>query len=138
LLRYVDTFTSAWVEAGLDALVCPGLALPAFRHGQSKDLSLACSGTFLFNVLHYPVGAVPVGRTEKYEVEQGYDEAPRQASDAFTLEARRTVLGSEGLPVGVQVAALPWKDETALRVMKELEGKIGFKEQPDIASQVQI
>ena len=29
--------------------------------------------------------------------------------------------GSAGLPVGVQVAAEPWRDELVLRVMREVE-----------------
>ena len=29
--------------------------------------------------------------------------------------------GSEGLPVNVQVASLPWQEEVVLRVMKEIE-----------------
>ena len=29
--------------------------------------------------------------------------------------------GSEGLPVNVQVAALPWQEELVLRIMKEIQ-----------------
>ena len=32
--------------------------------------------------------------------------------------------GSEGLPVNVQVAALPWQEEMVLRVMKEIENGV--------------
>ncbi len=137
-LRFVDSFTAAWVSEGFDAVVCPGLGLPALKHGQSKDLTIACSYTFLYNVLHYPVGCVPIARTEAYEEKEGYSEAARQAGDAFTLEAQRCIAGSEGLPVGVQIAALPWKDEMVLRVMKELERKIRFDDRPEIAEQIQI
>lgn len=29
--------------------------------------------------------------------------------------------GTEGLPVNVQVAALPWQEELCLRIMKDIE-----------------
>ena len=35
--------------------------------------------------------------------------------------SRQSMVGAEGLPVGVQVVGLPWRDETCLRIMKELE-----------------
>lgn len=38
---------------------------------------------------------------------------------------------SVGLPVGCQVVALPWHDEVALRVMRELEDAAPFKEGKD-------
>jgi len=46
---------------------------------------------FFFNVLHFPVGAVPVGQ------------------------------GANKLPVGVQIASITWKDEKCLAIMKVLE-----------------
>ena len=36
------------------------------------------------------------------------------------------MVGSAGLPVGVQVAALTWHDELCLRVMKDVENAADF------------
>lgn len=36
------------------------------------------------------------------------------------------MLGSAGLPVGVQVVTLPNKDELCLNVMKQIEEHVGF------------
>ena len=33
----------------------------------------------------------------------------------------QNMVGSEGLPLNVQVVALPWQEEQVLRVMKEIE-----------------
>ncbi len=40
--------------------------------------------------------------------------------------------GSAGLPMAVQVAALPYRDEVAVRVLREIEEEIGFTGAPDI------
>ena len=60
---------------GIDALVCPGLALPAFRHGDSEKLNQACSYTYIwcagsarppctlrtpYNTIYYPERQVPI------------------------------------------------------------------------------
>jgi Asp-tRNA(Asn)/Glu-tRNA(Gln) amidotransferase A subunit family amidase len=50
---------------------------------------------------------------------------PPEQQDMFAARARREAFGSAGLPVGVQVAALPFHDETVLRVMGMLEGALG-------------
>ena len=133
MIRFIDGFTTAWQEQGFDAVISPGLGMPALLHGGSRELTPVCSYTFMWNVLHYPVGVVPIGLTERHEC--AYESA---TNDLFTKAARATVAGSEGLPVGVQVAALPWRDETVLRVMKELERKIQFKEIPSMANTLQI
>ena len=45
--------------------------------------------------------------------------------DKWAECARVASRGSAGLPVGVQVAALPFRDELCLRVMKDLERALG-------------
>ena len=39
-------------------------------------------------------------------------------------------LALSGLPIGVQVASLPFKDELVLRIMKEIEMEITFDTAP--------
>ena len=39
----------------------------------------------------------------------------------FHLFTFQLMVGAEGLPVGVQVVTLKWRDELCLRVMKEVE-----------------
>ena len=119
--------------AGIRRSDLPGLGTPALLHGGSRDLTVACSYTFLYNVLHYPVGTVPIGLTESHQCT--YESA---TVDAFSAKAAQTVAGSEGLPVGVQVAALPYRDEMVLRVMKELESRIRFQDRPKLANELQV
>jgi fatty acid amide hydrolase len=108
---------SNWQSQGLDALVCPGLGVPAFPHGRSDKLNQACSYTFLWNNFHFPAGTVPV-TTVKQEEDGVYESS---FEDTLSANARASMVGSVGLPVGVQIVALPWMDEQCVRAMAELE-----------------
>jgi len=106
-------------EARLDAIICPGGSLPALPHGLSKDLVLTLSYTILFNVLHMPAGCVPM--TTVRAGEEVYEAHITKHKDKLVQLSKQTMKGSEGLPIGVQVATLPFQDEKCLRVMKILE-----------------
>ena len=112
-----------WEEEKLDVLLFPGGALPALPNGRSAELSFSCSYTFLFNLLNFPAGCVPVTLTTKEE-----ERYPSIFNDPVSRAAAETMKDSAGLPAGVQVVALPHSDELALRVMKELESLTQFKQ----------
>jgi fatty acid amide hydrolase len=99
-----------------DVIVSPATALPAFRHGAAEELVLAGAYTCLYNVLGWPAGVVPVARVRADE------ESDRPASkDVMDRAARETERGSAGLPVAVQVAARPWREDLVLATMSALE-----------------
>ena len=109
-------------KEGIDVLIAPGFALPAFQLGASKDLSVATCSTILYNFLNFPSGAVPVTTVNSNDV--SFKRNP--SKDVWEKKAALVDKDSEGLPVGVQVISYPWRDELVLRVMKELEEKIKF------------
>jgi fatty acid amide hydrolase len=114
--RYAERFFAAWTVARLDAVICPPHALPALRHGSSAHLAVAGSYCYWANLLGVPAGVVPVTRVRVGE------ESDRPASrDIVDLEASRVEAESAGLPVGVQVAAKPWREDVVLAVMAALE-----------------
>jgi Asp-tRNA(Asn)/Glu-tRNA(Gln) amidotransferase A subunit family amidase len=89
-------------------LLCPAAAIPAFRHGerswkingQSVGYLDAVRYTQWFNVLAAPAAIVPVGTSP------------------------------EGLPIGVQVAARPFEDETALGIAAIIDSAFGYRPPP--------
>jgi len=124
---YAERFFGAWQAARLDALICPPHALPALTHGSTEHLSLAGSYGYWANVLGVPAGVVPVTRVLPGE------ESDRPASrDVVDRAARRVETGSTGLPVGVQVAARPWREDVVLSVMAALEQH--FQSHPNFPS----
>jgi Asp-tRNA(Asn)/Glu-tRNA(Gln) amidotransferase A subunit family amidase len=89
-------------------LLCPVSSVPAFRHGErawiidgrTVEYLDAMRFTQWFNVLAAPAAVVPVGRSP------------------------------EGLPIGVQIAARPFHDETALGIAASVDAAFGYKPPP--------
>ena len=89
-------------------LLCPVASIPAFRHGErewiidGKPVAYldAVRPTQWFNSLAAPAAVVPVGRS------------------------------AEGLPIGVQIAARPFEDETALGIAAIVDSAFGFRPPP--------
>ena len=46
--------------------------------------------------------------------------------DVITKEVRASSEGSRGLPVGIQIVALPYEEEKILGFMKGLEKEVNF------------
>ena len=117
---YRKRFETAVAGAGIDVLVCPPNALPALTHGASADLGPASFNyTMLYNVLAWPAGVVPVSRVRPVET----DRRP-QAVDMVDRAARRVDKDSAGLPVGVQVAARPGREDLIIAVMSAVESAL--------------
>src|SRR5262245_763083 len=88
--------------------ISPVCSIPAFRHGErswvingkSVEYFDVMSYTQWFNVLGNPCVVVPVGQS------------------------------SDGLPIGVQVVARPWREHVALGVARRIEQNFGWKQPP--------
>jgi fatty acid amide hydrolase len=121
---YRARFLAAMGARGLDAVLCPVEALPAYTHGASVYLSASLSHTALYNLLGMPAGVVASTRVRAGE------ESDRAAGlDLCERTARKVERGSAGLPVGVQVAARHWREYVVLAVMSALEEH--FSTRPD-------
>jgi fatty acid amide hydrolase len=121
VFQYRIRFIQAMQEQNIHAIVLPAGTLPAFQHTKSSDLLSSLTLTAVFNLLHFPAGTVPITRVQSHE--EIY-ECP--FNDRLTRFAQAVTKGSTGLPIGVQVAALPWKDEIVLRVMNSIDQSIQF------------
>jgi amidase len=111
---------SAWAELDLlrskfltemsefPVLLCPVASIPAFRHKERTwtidDTPVkyldAVRHTQWFNAMAMPAAVVPVGNSP------------------------------EGLPIGVQVAARPFEDETAMAVAAVIDANFGYRIPP--------
>ena len=77
---------------------------------------------FLWNILHYPCGVVPVTRVR--EDEQRFED---EHNDHWTKLLNKTARGSAGMPIGLQVVGHSFEDEKVLGVMQAIENKIEYK-----------
>ena len=85
-----------------DVILCPVHALPAVEHGMSvhPDVLPAFSYTIAYNLTGWPGAVVRCGSS------------------------------SEGLPVGVQTVARPWREDVALAAASQLEIALGGYQKP--------
>ncbi|CAE7704262.1 FAAH, partial [Symbiodinium necroappetens] len=75
--------------------------------------------TRIFNILDMPAGVVTVTSVQETDLKEPYEtgiENPR-----ISRMVTRAAEDSLGLPVALQLTALPWREELCLRVMTELE-----------------
>lgn len=126
--EYVRRTTASWRKAGFDAILAPPHGLPALLRGTSPQAIPAGAYAFVFNLLGSACGTVAATRVRPGEE----TERPR-SKEQIEHTARQVELGSAGLPVGVQVAALPGDDDVCLAVMQALETH--FASQPDFPPQ---
>jgi fatty acid amide hydrolase len=128
LRGYRAALLAAMDRSGIDALLCPAFATPAFLHGKSTNFTLAAAHSIVFNATQLPAGVVPVTRVRPDETDRivGRDLLDRRAAK---IDAQ-----SAGLPVGVQVVARPWQDHVVLALMGAIEGEVsgdeGFPKTP--------
>ncbi|EME46825.1 hypothetical protein DOTSEDRAFT_70708 [Dothistroma septosporum NZE10] len=107
---------------GMDIMLTPPNATPAVPHNGMKDASASCGYTFLFNLLDYTCGIVPVTH-----VDPSTDMLPQSVKvNKMNGVARGAykhydAVKMAGLPVAVQVVGRRLEEEKVLAVMKRLE-----------------
>ena len=116
--RVVSEFMQAMQSRKFSALLCPPHALPAMQHGKPIDLIAAASYAFLPNLLGLPAGVVPITR-----VQPGEDATRKASRDKVERQAAAVDRGSAGLPVGVQIVGMPWREDIVLALLGELESR---------------
>ncbi len=110
----------AWNDARVDAVLGPPHTTPAMAHGQSSDYTLGLANMFRYALCNLPAGIVPAAR-----VGEG-DRMPSPGRGADRVDKLQEAIdaGSLGLPVGVQIAARPYREDVALAVMAAIEQRL--------------
>ncbi|KAH7018515.1 amidase [Microdochium trichocladiopsis] len=115
-----------WNAQGFDFLLTPPNATPAVPHEGMHDAVSSCGYTFLFNLLDYTAGIIPVTHVDK-----DLDKLPPSfdikklngvAQGAYKLYDAEDM---HGLPVGVQIVGRRLEEEKVLAIMKRVEDALG-------------
>jgi Asp-tRNA(Asn)/Glu-tRNA(Gln) amidotransferase A subunit family amidase len=117
---YKAEFFDAWKESEIDILLTVPNATPAFPHKGLYESISSCGYTFMFNLLDYAAGVLPVTRVDKDldQLPQGFKPKNRIERGAF---GHYNATKMHGLPVGVQVVGQRLEEEKVLRAMEVVE-----------------
>lgn len=140
LVAQRETFRATW-HAWWDAepqrydfILCPVNSTPALPHNAMRDAVSACGYTFLFNLLDYSAGVVPVSHVDpakdslpkagknayrKVLKELGYDNAIAQGAWMHYDAAKMA-----GLPTAVQIVGRRLEEERVLGFMASVEAAL--------------
>jgi amidase len=89
-------------------LLCPVASIPAFRHNERT----------------WTIGGTPLGYLDAVRHTQWFNAA------AMPAAVVPVGISPEGLPIGIQVAARPFEDETALAVAGVIDAAFGYRIPP--------
>lgn len=129
--RFTRSVLDKLVADRFDAILMPPHALPAPQHVKGFDLVAAAGYAMLINLLGFPAGVVSTTR-----IRPGEDHGRRAGRDQVERQAAAVDRGSVGLPIGVQVVGLPWREDTVLSVLAALEE--AFASKPDYPNQTLV
>lgn len=121
LKAYIVEFTNYWTSMELDVVISPAYGTAATPHKEAYKVISSLIYSSVWNLLGYPAGVVPIDFVRDNETfyQSKYD-------DLVTKGARAVTKSSVGLPMAIHVASLPFRDEIALAVMKQIEDIFQF------------
>lgn len=124
-----EAFRSTWfdwwsqAEQDFDFILCPANATPALPHGAMKDAVSSCGYTFLWNLLDYTTGIVPVTKVDAEKDKLATDFKPQNGIEKGAYKYYDSVKMA-GLPCAVQVVGRRLAEEKVLAYMKIVEDSL--------------
>ncbi|RAL04299.1 putative acetamidase [Aspergillus ibericus CBS 121593] len=119
-----------------DFILCPVNATPALPHKAMHDAVSSCGYTFLWNLLDYTAGVLPVSHVDakKDALSGPYKKVLKQlgASNAIAQGAWKhyDAVKMAGLPTAVQVVGRRWQEEKVLGYMAAVEDALEQYQDP--------
>ena len=123
LVAQREAFRAAWFDwwnqpdNNYDFILSPVNATPALPHGAMKDAVSSCGYTFLWNLLDYTTGVIPVSKVDAVEDALNKEWKPDNGVAAGAYKHYDSV-AMEGLPVAVQVVGRRLHEEKVLGCMQ--------------------
>ncbi|KIK70044.1 hypothetical protein GYMLUDRAFT_34484 [Collybiopsis luxurians FD-317 M1] len=119
-----------WTKEGLDFVLTAPAPFPAVKHGDGLKASLmSASYAFLFNLLDYSAGSMPVTRVDKEldSLPADFMTSPEYNDMSIIYKTSYSVYDAgsmHGLPVGVQIAGRRLEEEKVLEGMKVIQSAL--------------
>ncbi|KAF5350758.1 hypothetical protein D9758_010345 [Tetrapyrgos nigripes] len=128
--NYKAAWHDKWINEGLDFVLTVPAPIPAMKHEQVLQASLmSCSYMFLFNVLDFAAGVLPVTKVDRetdllppnFESTETFKKMNGVCKGVYTCYDANEM---HGLPVGVQVVGRRFEEEKVLEGMKVVESAL--------------
>ncbi|KAH7001694.1 amidase signature domain-containing protein [Ilyonectria destructans] len=123
---YKQKWFDWWDASDIDCLIAPPNATPAIPHKGMHHAVSSCGYTFLFNLLDYSAGVLPVTHVDKAKDQLPSDFKLNKlngvAQGAYKLYDAKAM---HGLPVGIQVVGRRLEEEKVLTIMQRVEDALG-------------
>ena len=124
-----EAFRATWFEwwnqpeQQFDFILCPANATPALPHGGMHDAVSSCGYTFLFNLLDYACGVIPVTKVDAKLDKISSEYRLTKVTNAVAKGAYKWYdeVEMEGLPCAVQIVGRRLAEEKTLGHMKVVE-----------------
>jgi fatty acid amide hydrolase len=121
-----EAFRAAWFdwweheEQRFDFILCPVNATPALPHGAMHDAVSSCGYTFLWNLLDYTAGVLPITKVDAVSDALNAEWKPPNGVAKGAYKHYDSV-AMEGLPCAVQVVGRRLHEERVLGYMHVVE-----------------
>ena len=103
-----EFYQLVWDKYQFDAIIAPGMVCPALPHGATTTLSPIANGTFYYNIIDSPVGAIPVTRvTTEDVITDEWRAAPERDGKPGSWILNDGVYGRNGVYDPVKMKGLP-------------------------------
>uniref|UniRef100_A0A0K0FHU2 fatty acid amide hydrolase n=1 Tax=Strongyloides venezuelensis TaxID=75913 RepID=A0A0K0FHU2_STRVS len=123
--EFIESYRYQFIEAmkndSIDVLLLPPNGTHAMAHDKPLEMIPVISYTGVFNLLDFAAGVVSTSKVNENDITNLVD---YEVNDRYNKLAKNIGKYGLGLPLGVQVAAPPYKEETILRVMKDIESSL--------------
>lgn len=103
----------------IDALILPNGPFPALKFECIKASHMNIYYQQLFNVCDMPAASIPIGFVDDTSYYS-------KLNDMYNKLIKKSMNDSLGLPIGIQVAAMPYKEELLLRIIKDIDSITKF------------
>ncbi|OZJ06556.1 hypothetical protein BZG36_00540 [Bifiguratus adelaidae] len=136
-----DSYASAATGQEMDGIICPVNPLPAIPHGGLAKTYTGLIYTFLYNILDYSVGVLPVTKVDRH-----LDDIPNRKTLEKTQWNRMeknlfsvyNVDDMHGLPIGVQVVGRRLQEEKVIAMMQVVKDALNAMDLPELNGQTKV
>lgn len=115
--EFIKEFEKIMTEQKLDGFISPASSVPAFRHYESKELSMGVIINVVSNLLDYTACVIPCTKVTKEDLQDEYNDR-KYPNDHFVKQTREMLKDSLGMPIGIQICTRTYQEEKCLAISK--------------------